>query len=73
MPGTIESVLPLLAIVLHFSLTREEPLNGRLADMECEELGDYSSECRDSLDAMSLLDSSPETIEAATAAMERWR
>ncbi len=70
-PGTLASVLPPLAKVLHFALTREEPMNGtrpRLGDV----LAEYSPACRSALAAMLDLDDRPEDLPAALATVAEW-
>jgi hypothetical protein len=65
-------VLPPLAKVLHFFLTRAEPLNGALPNPTPENLTAYSKECREALAAMLLLDTSPGNIELAKNAISAW-
>jgi hypothetical protein len=43
--GSLASVLPLLAKVLHFALSRREPLNGQMPDLAEPALEPYSPLC----------------------------
>jgi hypothetical protein len=72
LPGTLAIVLPPLGKVLHFFLTRAEPINGELPIPAPENLTAYSAECRDALAAMLLLDASPGKIEIAKNAIQAW-
>ena len=72
LPGSLAVVLPPLAKVLHFFLTRAEPLNGELPNPAPENLTAYSKECREALAAMLLLDASPGKIELAKNAISAW-
>jgi hypothetical protein len=70
-PGTLASVLPPLAKVLHFALTREEPTNGtrpQLGDV----LAGYSPACRSALTAMLNLDDRPDELPTALSAVAEW-
>jgi hypothetical protein len=72
LPGSLALVLPPLAKVLHFFLTRAEPLNGELPNPSPENLTAYTKECREALSAMLLLDASPGKIEFAKNAIAAW-
>ena len=72
LPGSLALVLPPLAKVLHFFLTRAEPHNGALPNPAPENLTAYSKECREALAAMLLLDTSPGKIELAKNAISAW-
>lgn len=71
-PGNLSSVLPSLTKVLHFALTREQPLNGILPDLGSVALAGYSKKCRDSLTALLALDGQPETLNSAKIILAEW-
>jgi hypothetical protein len=70
--GDLATVLPRLAKVLHFSLTRSEPFNGALSDLDDPALGAYSAECRKTLAALLALDAHPENLSAARQTLLDW-
>jgi hypothetical protein len=70
-PGTIASVLPPLAKVLHFALTRREPLAGVLPDARDSAMRDYTPACRNALAAMLAVDQRPDA-ERALRTLEAW-
>lgn len=71
-PGNLATVLPPLAKVLHFALTRKEPLNGALPDLDHSALHEYTPACRQALAALLHLDAHPEELSAARAALLGW-
>ncbi len=71
-PGNAASILPALAKVLHFALTRREPLNGQMPDLAGPELASCSPQSRAALSAMLDLDRHPEDLPRAQEALERW-
>jgi hypothetical protein len=71
-PGVLATVLPLLGKVLHFALTRHEPYNGAMPDLDDPALGEYSRACREALGALVGLDGHPRGEAAARAAIARW-
>ncbi len=70
--GTLASVLPVLAKLLHFGLTRREGFNGRLPDRDHPALAEYSPACREALAACLALDARPGELAAARDALRRW-
>jgi hypothetical protein len=71
-PGALATVLPLLGKVLHFALTRREPHNGVMPDLDDPALGACSRACREALGAMVGTDGHPRGEAAARAAISRW-
>jgi len=65
-------VLPLLAKVLHFALSRREPLNGQMPDLAEPALEPYSPLCRLVLELSLSLDSRPERLPEAKLALAQW-
>jgi hypothetical protein len=70
--GDLSTMLPALAKLLHFALTRKEPLNGAFPDLESPALEVYSPALRPTLAALLGLDASPEQLPIARAALTRW-
>jgi serine/threonine protein kinase len=70
-PGSLAAVLPPLAKVLHFALTRREPLSGALPDAQDRALGACSPLCRRALAAMLAVDAHPDP-RAALTSLEAW-
>jgi hypothetical protein len=71
-PGTLAAVGPPLAKVVHFALTRREPLNGALPDLDDPALDSYSPACRRALAALLDLDARPGDLPQAREALARW-
>jgi serine/threonine protein kinase len=71
-PGSLGAVLPLLGKVLHFALTRREPFNGRLPDLDEPSLQEYSSLTRLVLELLLEVDSRPDRAEEARQALAQW-
>jgi serine/threonine protein kinase len=71
-PGSLGSVLPLLGKVLHFALTRREPFNGRLPDLDDPALAAYSPLARLALELLLDVDTRPERAPEAREAVLRW-
>jgi serine/threonine protein kinase len=71
-PATLSTTLPLLAKLLHFALTRSEPLDGRLPDLELLRIAGYSYACTRAIEAMLDLDANPDSIERAELLLEEW-
>src|SRR5688572_6981067 len=68
----LSSVLPSLAKVLHFAMSKKEPLNGAYPDlMVLEKLG-YSEPCIVALRTMLALDEDPSRIVDAEDALAAW-
>jgi serine/threonine protein kinase len=70
--GDLSTMLPALAKLLHFALTRKEPLNGAFPDLDSPALEAYSPGLRSTLAALLGLDTSPEQLPMARAALTRW-
>jgi serine/threonine protein kinase len=70
--GDLSVVLPPLAKLLHFALTRREPFNGALPDLAVPELADYSPLCRDALAALLELDERPDLLGHAREKLRFW-
>jgi hypothetical protein len=70
--GTLASVLPCLAKILHFALTGREQLNGAPADLADPALQRYSSLSRRALETCTQLDVAPDTLGEARDSMSRW-
>jgi hypothetical protein len=68
----LSAVLPMLAKVLHFALTRREPLNGVLPDLGDPALADYSPLCGRALADFLLLDSRPGELFRALQSLAQW-
>jgi serine/threonine protein kinase len=71
-PGTLASALPLLGKIMHFAMTLDEPLNGRLPDLKSPELAKYSAGAQRTIAAFLSLDQDPTRLEKARAALETW-
>jgi serine/threonine protein kinase len=71
-PGTLAAVLPPLAKLAHFALTRREPFNGANPDLADPALAPYSLACRSALAAMLDVDKRPDTWRTVRAQLERW-
>ncbi len=71
-PGSVATVLPSFAKILHFALTGREQLNGNLPDLNEPALSRYSSLCRLVLDILTEVDARPDRWPDAIAALERW-
>jgi hypothetical protein len=69
---SLATVLPLLGKILHFALTRQEPLNGQVPDLTESTLQDYSSLCRLVLELLTEVDQRPDRAEDAREALLRW-
>jgi hypothetical protein len=70
--GSLASVLPLLGKVLHFALSRREPLNGQIPDVDDAALEPYSALCRLAIELCLSLDSRPERLAEVKLAIARW-
>ena len=70
--GDLSTMLPPLAKLLHFALTRNEPLNGAIPDLDVPALKVYSQELRPTLAALLALDTNPEQLPIARTALTRW-
>lgn len=71
-PGGLATVLPPLAKVIHFCLTKREQFNGMLPDLDDQILGQYSPRCKASLSAMLLLDEKPESMNDTLKTLHNW-
>jgi hypothetical protein len=69
--GDLTSVLPLLAKLLHFALTRVEPLNGALPEL-ASSLRGYSPACEEAIARMLRIDGAPESLDEAMGALNGW-
>jgi hypothetical protein len=72
LPGTLASVLPAWAKVVHFALTRRQPFNGAMPDLGDAVLAGLSDRCRRALGAMLALDGRPEGLAEARATLMEW-
>jgi serine/threonine protein kinase len=72
LPGSLASILPLLGKILHFALTRREPINGHLPDLGEPVLQDYSPLCRLVVELLTEVDHRPEQTRDARDALIRW-
>jgi serine/threonine protein kinase len=72
-PGTLASVLPSLAKVLHFALTGREQFNGHPPDLDDPALGDYSPHCRLVMEMLDATDERPEKSGDARNAIACWQ
>jgi serine/threonine protein kinase len=72
LPATLASFLPALAKVLHFALTRKEPHNGTLPDVECRELSAYTPDIEKVLSELLDLDEHPEGLAYALEVLGAW-
>lgn len=71
-PGSPAAVLPPLAKIAHFALTRREPLNGLLPDTTDVVMASYSRACRAALEAMLAVDERPDTWQQACDRIDLW-
>jgi serine/threonine protein kinase len=71
-PGTLPSILPSLAKLLHFALTGREQFNGQLPNLAEPALESYSAHCRLVLDLLADVDGRPERGADARNALLRW-
>lgn len=71
-PGDAASMLPVLARVLYFALTRREPLNGDLPDVDDGALTDFSEECRAALRTMLSVDHDHQRLSQALQVVRSW-
>ncbi len=71
-PSNLAGVLPMMAKVVHFALTRREPLNGELPDLDEPRLAEYSPRCRQTLAHLLLLDSQPGELAGARDSLASW-
>lgn len=72
MPSGLAGVLPMVAKVVHFALTRREPLNGELPNLGEPRLAEYSPLCRQTLARFLLLDTQPGELPGARDSLARW-
>jgi hypothetical protein len=70
--GTEATILPMLAKVLHFALTLDEPLDGAYPNLDAICMVGCSSACKDALRAMLSLDAHPRSYCAACQRLFRW-
>jgi serine/threonine protein kinase len=72
LPGTLASVLPAWAKVVHFALTRRQPFNGALPDLDDPLLSRCSEASRRALSALLALDGRPESLPEARSRLAEW-
>jgi hypothetical protein len=71
LPGTVATILPPLAKVAHFALTRREPWSCGLPDLDDPAWAERSPLCRDAIAKMLAVDARLDA-RAAVAALETW-
>lgn len=72
LPGNAATMLPALGKVLHFLLTRLQPLNGQLPPADPPELREYTQACREALQAMTAMDGDEASLDRTMAALRSW-